>query len=492
MRARLFLSVAITALSLGIAPSYAQNTARDQTGGEPPKPAKEEPATHHAKPAEPGAREQHGEMQNRERGEVQGERKAGPSGANEPGEKAARSEERRLEEHGAAAKHGEKKDERHGAVNENAEQTPNAKAERRQHHGARQTPAGHPGAETQGAKAEKQGAKEPEKQEKTGRAGVSPNEGAERTGPAATENERQRAASPEQRNKSAAERAPGAAERAPGAAERTPGAGELTPGQEMKRGAEATPQGGVQGRETYGYAGREAQRGGVQLNARQESRVRDIIEQRGAQRISRNEFDPRIGVVAPPNVTFAPLPPEVVSIVPQYRGYDFVQVENEIAIIDPSDRRVVSLLDVGGPMPGGSGYYEEREGRYGGGYERREGGRYGAARGREYGQREGGGAYGRRERGGETYGYAPRVRLDARQERALYRGVMRQARENLRQVCVHVGDRVPDSVDLAPVPRNVALDAPDIERYDYFVLNDQVVLVDPDSHVVVDIVEEPK
>lgn len=473
MRARLLLSVAITALSLGIPQSYAQNATHDQPGGEPQKPAQGEPAARQQKPAEHGARERHGEMQNRERGEAKGEREATSPGANESAEKAARQEERRSEEHGAAVKHGGKKGEKHGAANERLDRTPGAQAEQRQEHGAKQKPAGQPGAETQGSKAEPQGAKEAEKQEKTGRVGARPTEG---PGSTATENERrgERAASPEERNKATAEQqAPGAEQRAPGAVERAPG--------QQKTGAAATQGGRVQGGEAYGYAGREAQRGGVQLNPRQESRVRDIIEQRGGNRISRNEFDARIGAIAPPNVVFAPLPPDVVSIVPQYRGYDYVQVENEIAIIDPSDRRVVSMLDVGGPAPYGSGYsgYEEREGRYGGGgYERREGGRQA--------QR-----YGRRERG-EAYGYAPRVRLDARQERTLYRGVMRQARENLRQVCVHVGDRVPDSVDLAPVPRNVALDAPDVERYDYFVLNDQVVLVDPDSHVVVDIIEEPK
>lgn len=454
MRARLLLSVAITALSLGMPQSYAQNATRDQPGGEPQKPAQGEPAARQQKPDEQGARERRGEMQSRERGEAKGEREAASPGATESAEKAARQEERRSEER--SVKRGEKKGEKHGAANEKRDRTPGEQAERRREQGAKQTP-GQPGAETQGSKAETQGAREAEKQDKTDRAGS-----------AATESERRGERAAEQRT-------PGAEQRAPGAAERAPGRERI--GEETKRGAETT-QGG---RGTYGYAGREAERGGVQLDARQESRVRDIIEQRGGRRISRTDFNVRIGAIAPPNIAFAPLPPEVVSIVPQYRGYDYVMVEDDIAIIDPSDRRVVSMLDVGGPTPGGSGY-EEREGRYGGGaYERRDGGRQ-AQRG----------GYGRRERGGEAYGYAPRVRLDARQERTLYRGVMRQARENLQQVCVRVGDRVPDSVDLAPVPRNIALDAPDVERYDYFVLNDQVVLVDPDSHVVVDIIEEPR
>jgi hypothetical protein len=57
---------------------------------------------------------------------------------------------------------------------------------------------------------------------------------------------------------------------------------------------------------------------------------------------------------------------------------------------------------------------------------------------------------------------------------------------------VRVGERVPQSVDIEPVPRSIAAEAPDAERYDYFVLNDQVVLVDPDTRIVVDIIEEPK
>ena len=36
------------------------------------------------------------------------------------------------------------------------------------------------------------------------------------------------------------------------------------------------------------------------------------------------------------------------------------------------------------------------------------------------------------------------------------------------------------------------VDAPDVERFEYFVLNDQVVLVDPDTRIVVDMIKEPR
>jgi hypothetical protein len=214
------------------------------------------------------------------------------------------------------------------------------------------------------------------------------------------------------------------------------------------------------------------------------------------QRISPNIFSPRIGAVVPPSVQFYPLPPAVISIYPQFEGFNYVMVGEDIAIIDPADREVVTVLDEGG-AGGVYGYGygdEEREGIRGG-YEGREGrfegregryeGRYGSAQREERYQ-------GSRERRGEAYGYAPRVRLDTRQERALYRGVMSESKSNLRQVCVRVGDRVPQSVDLEPVPRAIAADAPDVERFEYFVLNDQVVLVDPDTRIVVDMIKEPR
>jgi hypothetical protein len=209
-----------------------------------------------------------------------------------------------------------------------------------------------------------------------------------------------------------------------------------------------------------------AARGRTLLNAREHERVRRLVDRRKTRVVTRNQFNVTVGAVVPPTVRFYPLPRDVVSIVPQYRGHSFVRVEDEIVIVDPRTRRVVTVLGEEPPPAVASG----------------EGRREGAAP-----------AYGGGRRGrGDAYGYAPRVRLDARQERTLYRGVMSEAREKIRQVCVRVGDRVPNFVELAPVPRNIAAEAPDVERFEYFVLNDQVVLVDPQTREVVDIIDEPR
>jgi hypothetical protein len=51
-----------------------------------------------------------------------------------------------------------------------------------------------------------------------------------------------------------------------------------------------------------------------------------------------------------------------------------------------------------------------------------------------------------------------------------------------------VGVEVPDSVELLPLPDTV--DVPAIRRYRYTVIEDQVVLVDPSTHRVIEIIRE--
>jgi hypothetical protein len=51
-----------------------------------------------------------------------------------------------------------------------------------------------------------------------------------------------------------------------------------------------------------------------------------------------------IGTVVPPRVRFHPLPREIWSIEPRYRGYEYFSTEEDIVIIEPRTRRVVSLI----------------------------------------------------------------------------------------------------------------------------------------------------
>ena len=54
---------------------------------------------------------------------------------------------------------------------------------------------------------------------------------------------------------------------------------------------------------------------------------------------------------------------------------------------------------------------------------------------------------------------------------------------------VTVGATVPDTVELRSVPETILSDVPSVKGYRYFVYNDDVVLVDPQTRKVVTIVE---
>jgi hypothetical protein len=56
-------------------------------------------------------------------------------------------------------------------------------------------------------------------------------------------------------------------------------------------------------------------------------------------------------------------------------------------------------------------------------------------------------------------------------------------------VSVNVGTRVPESVHFYPLPAEVVDVYPQWHGYDYFLLGDQVVIVDPDTHEIVAILE---
>jgi hypothetical protein len=44
-------------------------------------------------------------------------------------------------------------------------------------------------------------------------------------------------------------------------------------------------------------------------------------------------------------VSLHPLPSEVVTIYPQWRGYEFIRVHDQILVIDPNTYEIVAVLE---------------------------------------------------------------------------------------------------------------------------------------------------
>jgi hypothetical protein len=85
----------------------------------------------------------------------------------------------------------------------------------------------------------------------------------------------------------------------------------------------------------------------------------------------------------------------------------------------------------------------------------------------------------------------PGLELSPTQRTTIYRTVRRQpVVVPAPDVNVRVGAPIPRSVELRPIPEDVYVDVPVLRRYRYMVVNDEVVLVDPETSQVVEIIRE--
>lgn len=82
------------------------------------------------------------------------------------------------------------------------------------------------------------------------------------------------------------------------------------------------------------------------------------------------------------------------------------------------------------------------------------------------------------------------LQLTPVQRRTIYRTIVREHVPTEPRIEYRVGARVPESVRLYSVPREVAVEVPEIHSYKYMIVNDRVVLVDPmTSQVVGEVVD---
>jgi hypothetical protein len=84
-----------------------------------------------------------------------------------------------------------------------------------------------------------------------------------------------------------------------------------------------------------------------------------------------------------------------------------------------------------------------------------------------------------------------REELTPTQRTTIYRSITRErVTAPAPNVQVRVGTRVPESVELRAMPETIVTDVPSIKRYRYMYVNGQVVLVDPETSEVVEIIHE--
>ena len=93
--------------------------------------------------------------------------------------------------------------------------------------------------------------------------------------------------------------------------------------------------------------GQGAAAGSAKLSTEQRTKITTIIKQQKVQRVEPSKLNISISVGAkvPSTVRFYPLPVEVISIYPQWRGYDYILVGDEILVIDRRTHEIVAILE---------------------------------------------------------------------------------------------------------------------------------------------------
>src|SRR4030088_91963 len=91
---------------------------------------------------------------------------------------------------------------------------------------------------------------------------------------------------------------------------------------------------------TVGQAG-----AGAKLSTEQRTQITTVIRDQHVQPLNNVNFSISVGTRVPRDVRFHPLPREVVTVYPEWRGYEFVLVNNQIVVVDPRTYEIVAILD---------------------------------------------------------------------------------------------------------------------------------------------------
>jgi len=92
--------------------------------------------------------------------------------------------------------------------------------------------------------------------------------------------------------------------------------------------------------ETVGQAG-----GGGKLSSEQRTRITTVIRDQHVRPIEHVNFAISVGTRVPHDVEFYPLPEQIVTIYPDWRGYEFFLVADQIVVVNPRTLEIVAVLE---------------------------------------------------------------------------------------------------------------------------------------------------
>ncbi|MCP1743859.1 MULTISPECIES: DUF1236 domain-containing protein [Bradyrhizobium] len=185
----------------------------------------------------------------------------------------------------------------------------------------------------------------------------------------------------------------------------------------------------------------------VNVNDQQRTRISASISHLNVQPLANVNFSLSVGTAVPRDVRLQPLPTEVVEIVPQYRGYDFVLVKDEIVIVEPSSYKIVAVMPYSGRSTAAApARTEQRKVTF-------------SDRDREVIRKQAKARQVERER--RTTGSAVRTEI-------------------------RTGERVPEGVEIEAFPEEVYRDAPTLREYRYINRDSRTYIVEPHERRIIE------
>ena len=115
-----------------------------------------------------------------------------------------------------------------------------------------------------------------------------------------------------------------------------------------KSGAAATGKSDVRSQTTTEHnratTGQGAAAGSAKLSTEQRTKITSIIHEHKVEPVRLN-VSVSVGTRIPASVHVYPLPVEVISIYPDWRGYDYILVGDQIVIINPRTHEIVAIVE---------------------------------------------------------------------------------------------------------------------------------------------------
>ena len=184
------------------------------------------------------------------------------------------------------------------------------------------------------------------------------------------------------------------------------------------------------------------------LNDTQRTRISTSISKLNVAPINNVNFSLSVGTVVPRDVRFQPLPADVVEILPQYRGYSFLVVRDDIVIVEPSTYKIVDVLPRAGRSTAAAPAPASHKVTF-------------SDRDREV------------------------IRKHARSTRL----EQRTTGSSTASTRVRIGDRLPESVEVRSFPEEVYRESPRLREYRFIERENRTYVVEPRERTIIEEIE---